>query len=108
MLLISSVLIGLAVAIAAWAGGETYRRWFALVETDFREKFRRLRLPVENLKTYLLSWLMFVSSVFLVFWILWDMLILGFLCAMLLLALPWYIVRRLAERRAEKIEDQLA
>jgi tight adherence protein B len=108
MLLISSVLIGLAIAVAAWAGAETYRRWFALVEMDFREKLRRLRVPVAGLRTYLLGWLVFVAGVFLGFWILWDMLILGFLCSALLLGLPWYIIRRMAEKRAEKIEDQLA
>jgi tight adherence protein B len=108
MFLFSSILIGLGVAVAAWAGAETYGRWFAIIEADFRDKLRRLRLPVGRLKTYLLAWLIFVSGVFLVFWILWDMLILGAMCALLLLGLPWYIIRRMAEKRAERIEDQLA
>jgi tight adherence protein B len=108
MLLISSALIGLAIAFAAWAGAATYRRWFALVEGDFREKLRRLRIPVVRLRAYLLAWLVFVAGVFIVFWIFWDMLILGLMFSVLLLGLPWYIIRRMAERRAEKIEDQLA
>lgn len=95
-------------AVAAWAGADTYGRWFASVERDLREKLRRLRVPVAKVRAYLLSWLVFVAGVFLVFWILGDMLILGILCSGLLLGLPWYIIRRMAEKRAEKIEDQLA
>jgi tight adherence protein B len=34
--------------------------------------------------------------------------VLGLAVCALLICLPWYLVRRMAERRAEKIEDQLA
>ena len=105
---ISSLLIGLAVLIAAWAGSETYRGWLEALEADFREKLRRLRIKSQNLRSYLLAWLIFVLGVFLVFWIFWDMLVLGFAISLLLICLPWYLIRRMAERRAEKIEDQLA
>ena len=105
---ISSLLIGLAVLIAAWAGAETYRGWLEALEADFREKLRRLRIKSQKLRAYLLAWLIFVLGVFLVFWIFWDMLVLGFAISLLLICLPWYLIRRMAERRAEKIEDQLA
>ncbi len=105
---ISSILIGLAVALAAVAGADLYRGWLASVEADFRDKLRRLRIKTVRLRAYLLSWLAFVAGVFLVFWVLWDMFVLGLGVCGLLLSLPWYVVRRMAERRAEKIEDQLA
>jgi tight adherence protein B len=108
MTLISSLLIGFAISFAAWAGADTYRLWLASVEADFRDKLRRLRIKSQNLRAYLLGWLVFVTGVFLVFWILWDMFVLGLAVCALLICLPWYLVRRMAERRAEKIEDQLA
>ncbi len=105
---ISSILIGLALALAAFAGAETYRGWLESVEADFRDKLRRLRIKAVHLRGYLLGWLGFVVGVFLVFWTLWDMFVLGLAVCGLLIALPWYLIRRMAERRAEKIEDQLA
>ena len=108
MSLVSSVFIGLAIACALSAGADTYEQWLATIEADFRDKLRRLRIKSLNLRAYLLGWLAFVVGVFLVFWILWDMFVLGLGVSGLLMALPWYIIRRLAERRAEKIEDQLA
>jgi tight adherence protein B len=108
MTLISSLLIGFAISFAAWAGADTYRLWLESVEADFRDKLRRLRIKSQNLRAYLLGWLVFVTGVFLVFWILWDMFVLGLAVCALLICLPWYLVRRMAERRAEKIEDQLA
>jgi tight adherence protein B len=108
MTLISSLLIGFAISFAAWAGADTYRLWLASVEADFRDKLRRLRIKSQNLRAYLLGWLVFVTGVFLVFWILWDMFVLGLAVCALLICWPWYLVRRMAERRAEKIEDQLA
>lgn len=108
MSLLSSVFIGLAIACAAIAGADTYRTWLESLEADFRDKLRRLRIASTNLRTYLIGWLVFVAAVFLVFWIAWDMAVLGLAVCGLLIAFPWYLIRRLAERRAEKIEDQLA
>ena len=105
---ISSILIGLAVALAAIAGVDTYRGWLESLQADFRDKLRRLRIKAVHLRAYLLGWLAFVAGVFLVFWMVWDMFVLGLGICGLLLSLPWYLIRRMAERRAEKIEDQLA
>src|SRR5690606_8626602 len=98
MSLVSSVFVGLAIACALIAGADTYGPWLEKVETDFRDKLRRLRIKARNLRAYLLGWLTVVAGVFLVFWILWNMFVLGLVVSGLLLALPWYIVRRMAER----------
>jgi tight adherence protein B len=99
---------GLAVGLFAYAGTEYYGRWFDYVERDFRDKLRRLRIVSRRLRTWLLSWLIFVAVVLLVLWIVFDVFILAIMTAGLLISLPWYVVRRMAERRRMKIEDQLA
>jgi tight adherence protein B len=55
-----------------------------------------------------MSWLVFVAVVLLVLWIAFDVFVLAVMTAALLISLPWYVVRRMAETRRMKIEDQLA
>ncbi|MFQ5732289.1 MAG: type II secretion system F family protein [Planctomycetaceae bacterium] len=106
--ILGTVFLGLSVAVFAYAGAELYRRGFDFVERDFRDKLRRLRRSTNRLRVWLLSWVIFVAAVFLVLWIALDVFVLGVAIVMLLLALPWYLVRRMAEKRRQKIEDQLA
>jgi len=107
-LALGTLFIGLAVGFFAYAGAEQYRRGFDFVERDFREKLRRLRISTGRLRTWLLAWLVFVGVVLLVLWIVFDVFVLAVMAACLLISLPWYLVRRLAEQRRQKIEDQLA
>lgn len=106
--LIGSVLIGLGLAVAAFAGADYYRRAFAYVEADLRDKLRRLRRPTKNLRTMLVCWLGGVFGVAIVMWVGLGLPVLGGLSAVVLICLPWYILRRMAEQRHEQIEDQLA
>lgn len=107
-LLLATVMIGLATAGFAWAGADSYARGLDLVERDFRDKLRRLRRDPGGLRGYLTAWAAFVLGEFLVLWIVLDMFLIGLLTAALLICLPWYVLRRMAEQRKEKIEDQLA
>lgn len=107
-LALGTLFIGTAVGLFAYAGAETYARWFALFEKDIREKLRRLRITTKRLRSYLIAWLGFVGVLFLVEWIVLDIFVLALVTASLLICLPWYIVRRMAEKRRQKIEDQLA
>lgn len=107
-LLLGTLMIGLATAGVAWAGSDYYARGLDFVERDFRDKLRRLRLNPKGLRGWLTAWAALVLAVFLVLWIALDMFLIGVSVAVLLVCLPWYIVRRMAERRREKIEDQLA
>jgi tight adherence protein B len=107
-LILGTVFIGIATAGAAYAGSDSYRRGLNFVEADFRDKLRRLRANTRNLRKFLVAWSVFVLLTFLVLWIVFDLLLIGLAIAVLLVCLPWYIVRRMAERRKEQIEDQLA
>jgi tight adherence protein B len=106
--IIASVLIGAALAVCAWAGSEYFARAFAFVETDFADKLRRMRVRPRNLRAVLFCWLGATAGVSIVIWIALGLPIIGLLFGCLLFCLPWFILRRMAERRKEQIEDQLA
>ena len=108
LLILSTVAFGVSIAGFAYAGAESYGRWFDFVDRDFRDKLRRLRISTKRLRLWLVSWLVFVGTVFVVLWIVFGVFVLGMMSAILLVSLPWYVVRRLAEKRRMKIEDQLA
>jgi len=71
-------------------------------------KLRRLRAPTANLRKYLIAWLAAVAAVLLGLWLVAGSLVFGVLLAAFLAAAPWYLLSRMAERRRQKIEDQLA
>ena len=106
--LIASLLIGAALACLAYAGSEHFGRAFAFVENDFTDKLRKMRTRAPNLRAVLICWLAVTSAVFIVMWIMLGLPIVGLLVGVLLFCLPWFILRRMAERRQEQIEDQLA
>ena len=105
---LSCLLTGLAVFALAWAGGEYFGLALGWIEKDLAEKLRRLRMPTKRLRRYLVFWLVAMVGVFAVFWLLLENLVFAILTAGLLVLAPWYLIRRLAERRRLKIEDQLA
>ncbi|MBW3541094.1 MAG: type II secretion system F family protein [Planctomycetes bacterium] len=108
LLILGTITMGLAVAALAWAGGNHYRRAIDYVEADFRDKLRRLRRTTRRLRTLLVAWSVVVLATFTVFWIVLDMPIIGLSVATLMVCLPWFLLRRMAERRRQQIEDQLA
>lgn len=102
------ILIGSALGMTAYAGGHLFRRAFDYVENDFRDKLKRLRMTGKNLHALLVCWLGAVVGVSVVMWIGVGLPILGLLVSVVLFCLPWYVFRRLAEKRRDMIEDQLA
>jgi tight adherence protein B len=94
---------------ALWLG---CREWFAsvlaAVEKDLNEKFRRLRIPTRHLHRYVIIWLTATGAVCLGLVLVFRGFSFGPLAATFLLAAPWYLVRRMAFHRRQKIEDQLA
>jgi tight adherence protein B len=106
--IIASLLIGAALAMCAYAGSDYFARAFAFVETDFADKLRRMRLRPRNLRAILFCWLGATAGVSIVIWIALGLPIIGLLAGCVLFCLPWFILRRMAERRKEQIEDQLA
>jgi tight adherence protein B len=100
--------VGLAVAAAAYFCREYFAQTVGRVENDLAEKLRRLRMSTKKLRRYLILWFAGTAGVFFSFWILLDNLVFGILVTVFLLLAPWYLIRRMAERRRLKIEDQLA
>ena len=78
------------------------------VEQDLADKLRRLRAPTRNLHRYLVTWVIAIGFTFLGFCTLLGNVIFAVILSTLLLCLPWYVVRRMAARRKQRIEDQLA
>lgn len=107
-ILLGTIFIGLSAGMFAYAGTAYYGSWFDFFERDIRDKLRRLRINTKRLRFYLTAWLVFAAVVFLLQWIVLDILVLGLMSTALLICLPWYIVRRMAEKRRQQIEDQLA
>ncbi|MGO8691282.1 MAG: type II secretion system F family protein [Thermoguttaceae bacterium] len=105
---LASLVMGAAVAVAAYGGRSWLAAAFDFVERDLTDKLRRLRAPTRNLRGYLIFWLIAVGCAFVGVWIGLQSPLLATLTAMFLAAVPWYLLRRMAERHRQKIEDQLA
>jgi tight adherence protein B len=104
----ASLLIGAAVASAAWSARPHLARALDAVESDLADKLHRLRAPTGKLHNYLVAWLAAIGCVFVLVWIGADNLVFAVLVSLLLLCGPWYVLRRMAQRRRQKLEDQLA
>ncbi len=100
--------MGLAGAFAAYAGEEYFALGFAAIERDVADKLRRLRVSTRSVRKYLIAWLVVMGCTLLGCWLGLGSLIFAVLIAALMAAAPWYLLRRLAERHRQKIEDQLA
>ncbi|RMF99401.1 MAG: hypothetical protein D6741_08590 [Planctomycetota bacterium] len=108
LLLAGCFFTGAAVALAAYSLRDRIVAVFEAVEEDIGEKLRRLRAPTRHLRRNLILWLVGIVACFLAFWLLLNSLIFAFLLSAFLIAAPWYLLRRMAERYRQKIEDQLA
>ena len=82
--LLGSILIGIALAVGLYAGQTLLARGFAFIESDFRDKLRRLRRPTKNLRTLLVCWAGAVLGVSLVMWVGLGLPVLGVLTAIVL------------------------
>jgi tight adherence protein B len=107
-LLISTILMGLAVALGAFAGEPYFLRAISFVEDDLRDKLRRLRVNTRSLHKWVIAWTFAIFGVLFGFTVGADSLPFGVVFAILLVCVPWYVVRRMAEKRRLRIEDQLA
>ncbi|MCC6124574.1 MAG: type II secretion system F family protein [Pirellulales bacterium] len=99
---------GLAAAVAGYAGKQYAARAFAALECDMADKLRRLRSSAKNLRKYLIVWLIAIACAFGGCAILMDNIIFAVLISVFLLCAPWYVLRRMAERHRQRIEDQMA
>jgi tight adherence protein B len=103
-----TLFIGAATSIGVFAGREELVRSFDYVERDVADKLRALRISTNSLRAALLVWIAGIVLILVVLGLVLQSLIFAVAICLLLAALPWYIVRRLAQRRRQMIEDQLA
>ncbi len=106
--LLASLFVGMAVAAAGWAASDYLAAALDAAERDVADKLRRLRAPTRNVRKYLVVWLIIMACVFFGCWLGLDSMIFAVLAAVFLAATPWYLLRRMAERHRQRIEDQLA
>ena len=105
---LGSIFFGVAVALGGYAGRDYAALALEAVERDLADKLRRLRAPTRKLRRYLVLWLTAITATFAVFWLALGSLVFAVLVSVFLAAGPWYLLRRMAEQRRLKIEDQLA
>jgi tight adherence protein B len=106
--LISSLLFGVAVALLAWSSEPYCLQMLDRTEAALRERLKRLRIYPRHLRGSIISWCIFVLAHFLVVSLVFDIPLIGLVLSLLLLGLPWYLIKRWAEQRRALIEDQLA
>jgi tight adherence protein B len=105
---IATLLWGAAVALAVIAGEDFLRRGVGAIETDLKTQLRNLRLPTRSAGTWVRGWIVVCVLAGLATTIAMASITAGLVIALSVAALPWLIIRRIAERRRIQIEDQLA
>jgi Flp pilus assembly protein TadB len=106
--ILASTMIGLATAAAAYAADQYAVRAFGAVERDIADKLRRLRIAAGGVRKYLIAWLIVIGVTFVGFWMATGGVVLAAMVVAFMAAAPWYLLRRLAQRHHQRIEDQLA
>ncbi len=106
--LISTVLFGLSFAGIALAGHPFAANGLNYAENDLTEKLRALRMQTRYLRVYLVLWLIVMGCILAVLGIWFESFVVAVLLCLLLASAPWYLIRRLAEQRRERVEMQLA
>jgi tight adherence protein B len=104
----SSLLFAAAAGLGAFGGRDYLAQGFAFVEHDVADKLRALRVPTRSLRNLLVAWVAAMGGILVVLGIVLQSLVPAAAICAILACLPWYIVRRLAERRRARLEDQLA
>jgi tight adherence protein B len=107
-IILASILMGGALGALVYGCDEWFAAKFQALERDMADKLRRLRTSTRYLRPLLIAWVIAIGCALLGFWFVWNSITFALLVSALLAAGPWYVLRRMAERRRLKIEDQLA
>jgi tight adherence protein B len=108
ILILSSLLVGSGVALAAITGSGYFSDALDWMERDVTEKLRRMRMSTQNLRRRIIAWMVASVCAFVGVWLGLDSFIFAVLILVFLACGPWYLLRRMAERHRRRIEDQLA
>ena len=108
LVIISTALIAAAVGLGAYSGAPLYALALSYVERDIGDKLRRLHYRTGKLRRILMIWSLALAATFFCTWLLADNLVFAVLGTALLACGPWFVIRRMAERYRQRVEDQLA
>lgn len=100
--------MGAAVAVLAWACIDWANAGLDIIERDVKDKLRQMRIDWVNLRYYLATWIYLQVLVLFVLWFGFGNLVFGLLAILLMGPLPWFLLRRMAIHRKQRIEEQLA
>ncbi|MFK7767846.1 MAG: type II secretion system F family protein [Mariniblastus sp.] len=106
--LIISTLMAAAAGGLTWASRDWVGVFLGFIQRDVDAKLKEMRIKTKYLDEYLTVWLYALVAIFLGLWFSYGSPIFAMLSVALLGPLPWYLLRRMAQRRREKIEEQLA
>ena len=104
----SSAFVGVGTGLFAFFARPYYWSVIDYLESDLTDKLRRLHIPTGSVRNGLVAWSIVLALTVLSFWLLAGSLTFAVLGSLLIFCGPWWILRRMAERHREKIEDQLA
>lgn len=93
---------------ASWFSRDLVGSGLAVIESDIEVELKAMRVKTPHLRKYLAGWLYLMVVVFLLLWFGYGSPVFATLAIVLMGPLPWYLLRRMAKRRREKIEEQLA
>jgi tight adherence protein B len=107
-IMIATVAIALAIACGVYAMTDQIEWCLNYAESDLRIQLRQMRMNTKDLRRYMVAWWLIVLLTLIVNWVGFGLPVLGSLLALLMVFFPWWLIRRAARIRHEKIEDQLA
>ncbi len=107
-ILINSLVMGFAASALAYASLDAAGRILDFIESNVGEKLKQMRIKMPMLRYALASWIYLEIIVVVLIWFVYGKPIFGLLAAILTGPLPWYWLYRMAKRRRQRIEDQLA
>ena len=106
--LANSIAMGGAATVLVWACLDWANQLLDLLESRVGEKLKQMRIHFPWLRYGLASWVYLVVIVVATVSLVYGQPVFGFLAAVLMVPLPWYLLYRMAKHRRQKIEDQLA
>lgn len=107
IVVISAIIAGLIV-FAILLNSKNIDAAIDFVEDDFSRRLKELRLRPKQLRLWIQLWMALTVFGFVLVWVGSSTFPLALLVIVLFGAGPWYIIRRIAQDRRMKIEDQLA
>ena len=101
-------MMGVCAFGAVLTGQSGYQTLVDRVEADLSQRLRSLRMSNQRLRLRINMWFGIVAAAFLTVWIGLDSVVFAIVAGVLMAAGPWYVVKRVARQRQQKIEDQMA